>query len=250
MEPTVPAPPAQVRGAPSKEGPFCWQAKAARRAIREKLSEETQLPLALCVYDALTEIASNKEAAVFTERLLEIAKLSGLSKRTVIRVLPLLSAAGLVSIRHNSHPESSLKSASTYSLLSVVTDSHLEVTAFKSEPAQSPLLEESTEEHREEPIEQQVASVYSAYPKKADKPNALKAIRKAIRAHGFDHVLERTEAFVKARQGADPRYTPHPATWFNGERFNDDPTTWAPSTQLRTPEAKQRQETIQPPRLT
>lgn len=78
-------------------------------------------------------------------------------------------------------------------------------------------------------IEEQCCAVYSAYPRKVGKPCALAKIRKAIRVHGYDFILERTQAFAKAREGAEMQYTPHPATWFHQERFNDDPATWNPA---------------------
>jgi hypothetical protein len=69
-------------------------------------------------------------------------------------------------------------------------------------------------------------SIYEAYPRKVGKPAALKAITRAVSKFGLELVLERTKAFSEARKGQDIQFTPHPATWFNQERFNDDPATW------------------------
>jgi hypothetical protein len=77
----------------------------------------------------------------------------------------------------------------------------------------------------EPPIEAQAAEVYAAYPLKVGKPAALRAIRAAIGKHGFDFVKLRTVAFAAAR-GADKEFLAHPSTWFNQERYNDDPSTW------------------------
>lgn len=68
--------------------------------------------------------------------------------------------------------------------------------------------------------------IYEAYPRKVAKPAALKAIRAAVIKHGGDHVLQRTKEYAQARVGQDPQFTPHPSTFFNQERFNDDPSTW------------------------
>ena len=68
--------------------------------------------------------------------------------------------------------------------------------------------------------------IYAEYPKKVAKPEALKAIRKAVEAFSSDVMLERTKAYALARKGEDQQYTPNPATWFNQQRFNDDPSTW------------------------
>lgn len=67
--------------------------------------------------------------------------------------------------------------------------------------------------------------VYAAYPLKVGKPKAMQAIARALVKFGLAHVLSRTEQFAKARNG-DTAFMPHPTTWFNQERFNDDPTTW------------------------
>ena len=68
--------------------------------------------------------------------------------------------------------------------------------------------------------------IYQAYPKKVARPMALKAIQKAIKKHGLAFVLEKTRQYATARANCDPAFTPHPATWFNQERYMDDPKTW------------------------
>lgn len=81
---------------------------------------------------------------------------------------------------------------------------------------------------KESPERKQIASeIYDAYPRKVAKPEALKAILGAIdRGTSPIVLMERTKAFARCRQGQDNGFTPHPATWFNQERFNDDPSTW------------------------
>lgn len=79
----------------------------------------------------------------------------------------------------------------------------------------------SDDKHKEEEI-------YCAYPRKVAKPEALKAIRTALSKIPFDDLLQKTKAFATARNG-DVAFCPHPATWFNQERYNDDPSTWIQS---------------------
>ena len=67
--------------------------------------------------------------------------------------------------------------------------------------------------------------VYNAYPLKVARPAALKAIVRALEAIPFDDLLAKTKAYAAAR-GADLAFVPHPATWFNQQRYNDDPNTW------------------------
>lgn len=76
--------------------------------------------------------------------------------------------------------------------------------------------------------EKQAESIYSAYPKKVARPEALKAIGKALESFPFERLLDRTQAYAKARNG-NLDFVPHPATWFNNHQFNDDPATWSPN---------------------
>lgn len=76
-------------------------------------------------------------------------------------------------------------------------------------------------------IEREAEEVYEAYPRKVGKPAAMKAIAKQLRLHPFDLVMTATQGFAKAWAGeADKSFCPHPSTWFNQERFKDDPSTW------------------------
>jgi hypothetical protein len=71
--------------------------------------------------------------------------------------------------------------------------------------------------------------IYAAYPRKVSRPKAIAAITKALKTTPFDKLLAATQAFAKAWSGAtadDFQFCKHPATWFNQECYNDDPTTW------------------------
>jgi hypothetical protein len=70
--------------------------------------------------------------------------------------------------------------------------------------------------------------IYAAYPRKVAKPEALRAIGKAAKKVGFADLLAKTRAFAAAVEFVEPQFIPHPATWFNQERYNDDPATWNP----------------------
>jgi len=78
---------------------------------------------------------------------------------------------------------------------------------------------------RKEEVQPDFEEIYRAYPKKVAKPEALRAIAKAVAADGFDHVLKRTRLFGtvcnKPRQ-----FVPNPSTFFNQRRYSDDPETW------------------------
>lgn len=64
---------------------------------------------------------------------------------------------------------------------------------------------------------------WQAYPRKESKPNAEKAFRKAMKLADLDSILKGLERFKEAWKQDDPRWIPHPATWLNGQRWNDAP---------------------------
>lgn len=83
--------------------------------------------------------------------------------------------------------------------------------------------------------------IYQDYPRHEAKTKALTAIKKAISKYAFENSLDCLAAtkyiheavieFAKSHAGkADgmfPGYRPpHPATWFNGERYMDDRKEW------------------------
>lgn len=78
------------------------------------------------------------------------------------------------------------------------------------------------------PVPDSAEAVYSYYPKKVGKPAALRAIRKALRDEPFDDLVKKTIMFAGLWVDADMQFCPHPATWFNQQRYNDDPKTWEP----------------------
>lgn len=88
--------------------------------------------------------------------------------------------------------------------------------------------------------------IYKAYPKKVAKPVALRAIRKALKKHAFEFLLEKTQAFAKVR-GENLEFVCHPSTWFNQERFNDDPATWRPRDDPRGAQILGERENIEVP---
>lgn len=65
---------------------------------------------------------------------------------------------------------------------------------------------------------------WTSYPRRVGKPAARKAWAKAIAAgHDPEGIIEAASQFTTLRGNEDPKFTPHPATWLNGERWNDEP---------------------------
>jgi hypothetical protein len=89
-------------------------------------------------------------------------------------------------------------------------------------------LDKTTEVQKPEVL---AASVYEAYPRKVSRPKAIAAINAASERCKIDlaSLLEKTKQMAGVWSGAskaDLAFCPHPTTWFNQERFNDDPSTW------------------------
>jgi len=76
--------------------------------------------------------------------------------------------------------------------------------------------------------------VYQAYPRKIGKQKALKAITKALSAIAARNgsvdavawMVERVQRFARSAKGQAGEFCPHPATWFNEGRYDDDPAEW------------------------
>ena len=71
----------------------------------------------------------------------------------------------------------------------------------------------------------QAEQLYVAYPRKEAKAKALKAINTALKRETFKVLLEAVQAFAMSPK-ASSEYCPHPATWFNEERWKDDRKEW------------------------
>jgi hypothetical protein len=90
------------------------------------------------------------------------------------------------------------------------------------------------------PTGDQIEQIYQIYPRRVGKGTATTAIRNAVRKvmagdpdhpalpldEALDYLAQRVGLYKQSIQGDDPKYTPHPASWFNGERFWDDEWDW------------------------
>jgi hypothetical protein len=71
---------------------------------------------------------------------------------------------------------------------------------------------------------------WSAYPRRVGKGAARAAWAKAIRKANPEAILAAITAQVDAGCFKDLTYTPYPASWLNGERWDDEIATAAPQT--------------------
>lgn len=69
--------------------------------------------------------------------------------------------------------------------------------------------------------EKQISDIYAAYPKKVGKGQAIKAIGSALNKCEFQKLLDHVKKYALSVVGKDTQFIPHPATWFNGLRWED-----------------------------
>lgn len=81
--------------------------------------------------------------------------------------------------------------------------------------------------------------IYQAYPRKVARGAAIKAILQALKKVPGMTLMERTKAYAEAKRNADHQFIPHPATWFNQERWDDDPAEWRVGDSLRSAAQKE-----------
>jgi hypothetical protein len=95
--------------------------------------------------------------------------------------------------------------------------------------------------------EAQIERLYSLYPRKRDKLDAKKAIRKAagmVMAGDADHspmqfedaltyLAQRITLYAQCVQGRDQNFIPYPANWFNAGAFWDDEQDWVEPQRVR-----------------
>lgn len=79
-----------------------------------------------------------------------------------------------------------------------------------------------------------VERIYRHYPRKVGRAKGYQAIRNALdrltAAGGcvdvVDFLEQRTITYARLTAGADTQFIPHPATWYNDERYFDDERQW------------------------
>lgn len=75
-------------------------------------------------------------------------------------------------------------------------------------------------------------AIYDAYPRHIGLKLALKAITAVLKTVDAATLLSAAEAYSAATakwDAKDRQFIPHPATWFNQGRYEDDPAEWIKS---------------------
>lgn len=81
----------------------------------------------------------------------------------------------------------------------------------------------SNSRKREEYDDPRFAELWTAYPRKAGKRAAWRAwLAAENRGADLAAIVKAALRFAEQRAGQDPKFTPHPATWLNGARYDDE----------------------------
>src|SRR5699024_6072581 len=66
---------------------------------------------------------------------------------------------------------------------------------------------------------------WKAYPRKVGKGQARRAYTAALKKTSHDQLVAAATKFTQKVHGSDPKFVAHPATWLNGERWDDQDDT-------------------------
>ncbi len=122
------------------------------------------------------------------------------------------------------------------------TETETETESFETESLPSS-KKNSVRKENPQVVAEQEEAIYEAYPRKAGRGAALTAIRKAVSRlvagsmhqepmlpHEARKWLQRRAADYAGSpagvKSGDDDYRPHPATWFNQERYFDETSEW------------------------
>ncbi|NQV14693.1 winged helix-turn-helix domain-containing protein [bacterium] len=204
-----------------QQTPFSWQEKEVLRCIRMHLDESSLLNSALALYLVLTEIASNQQTEKFPASYAKIAQMTGISRRSAIRIMREFEILGIVNVKRRKEGNRNLNSV--YTLLS--GDSQSLVPGTKTGKL-SP-LRRIKEESVEESIEANALfdQFWDSYPKKkSKKPARIAFIKIDPDSELFDRMMG---ALIQQKEStswleSDGKFIPYPATWLNQARWEDE----------------------------
>lgn len=116
------------------------------------------------------------------------------------------------------------------------------ITYIKTDISKENIIKEKTQN------ETLAEEIYQSYPRKVAKANAIKAILTAITKKKVDAswLKQRVQAYANAVErwsDRDKAFIPHPATWINGERYNDNDAEWDKSNSYQYSSSAQSQYT-------
>ncbi|MBN2130213.1 MAG: helix-turn-helix domain-containing protein [Sedimentisphaerales bacterium] len=210
------------------------------------LLRRTDLPPGskLVLVELMDRVGSNGSAWPGIRRL---ATECGLAHSTVVEAITRLEHAGFIAVEHVSGNPA--RKTNRYRIICERTQNEYvpEIRAYRkpttgrteNRPPDVPISGTEpdpciqTNVFRLSCASDEVCRIYDAYPRRVGRAKALQAIEKALQKIGdrgqvdpHAWLLGRVKAFAASPAGRAGQYTPHPTTWFNQDRFDDDDTEW------------------------
>jgi len=99
----------------------------------------------------------------------------------------------------------------------------------ENRPRNRTLISNNTKSKKTKEVENQFAEFWSIYPRKVGKQKALSAFEKAVDTVGLDTVMNGARRLATDPNLPSEQWIPHPTTWLNEGRWDDDPypaPTW------------------------
>lgn len=212
----------------------------------------------LWLYATLKKICGEDGECYYSSR--QLSNISGVSVGMISRCKESLVRTGLIAIEDRPSPDGPARDEITIcdvwkrNQLSCSQDDQPDASCSPhdqpcsqgdqpcSQGDQSIIRKNKNHRRRTKEEEQRLSNacenIYLAYPRKVGKQDAIRAIEKTVaglveskRFESEDGAAEwlhgRVAKFAQSPAGQAGEYTPHPATWFNKGRFDDDDAEWS-----------------------
>jgi len=88
-------------------------------------------------------------------------------------------------------------------------------------------VKKSEGKEKPEDVDPKVLAIYKEYPRQEGRKVALVAIAKALKEVSHSELLSKVKLYAISVAGIDKTKIPHPTTWFNQGRWDDDASMWA-----------------------
>lgn len=156
---------------------------------------------------------------------------TGIDKKVYDKMIPIAIDVGLIEVCADDRAEDTQ-----------VSDKINQVSQNRMEDSEENLHAQSARSVR---IKQKdIDEIYDHYPRKVGKARALASIKKSIievskredvhdAAAWMLRVVDQFAHAVSKWSADDRQYIPHPSTWFNGGRYDDDQAEWVRMTPLK-----------------
>lgn len=141
---------------------------------------------------------------------------TGLSEREIRTAVAFWASVGNLTI----------KATNKFSVITIINWPIYQGSEGDERPAERPTKDQQRTTNKnveEEYIYDHFASFWKAYPRRVGKKAALRAWAKA-NLPPVDTILSAIERQKRSDQWREERYVPHPATWLNGRRWEDETT--------------------------